>query len=162
VRNYEIIPARAEEGAQPGLPLTATRTDPIVYAHVGVSAADDKTYTDDDQKWAGPWSNRFGNEGGLDHRPRSSACCVKMPGARVTANAGAAVRTRADQNGSSFYTFRWQPLAQTMTHVYRAFDEAVFKTDWSHRPGATLAPSRSNSSQANRSIRVGPVRSASR
>jgi hypothetical protein len=50
--------------------------------------------------------------------------------------------TRADQNGASFYTYRWQPLVQTATHVFRAFDEAVFQVDWSHRPGPALDPTK--------------------
>jgi hypothetical protein len=141
VRNYEIILPVPEEGAQPGLPLTATRTDPIVYAHVGVSAADDKTYTDDDQKWDGPWSNRFGNEGRVG--PPAKVFRVlrdEVPAPVLPRMPERLSATRADQSGSSFYTFRWQPLDQTTTHVYRAFGEAVFKTDWSHRPGATLLP----------------------
>lgn len=141
LRKYDLILPVPEEGTQPGLPLTASLTKPIVYAHVGVSAADDKTYTEDDPKWTAPWSNRFGNEGRvgppakifrvLRDEPQAPSL-PRMP-ERVTA-------TRADQSGSSYYTFRWQPLEQTMTHIYRAFDEAVFKTDWSHRPGPTIDP----------------------
>ncbi len=50
--------------------------------------------------------------------------------------------TRADTNGSSFYTFRWQPLALTLTHLFRAFDDAVFQTDWSQRPRLPLDPTK--------------------
>jgi hypothetical protein len=141
VRKYDIILPVPEEGAQPGLPLTASPTKPIVYAHVGVSAADDKTYTSDDQKWTGPWSNRFGNEGRvgppakifrvLRERPQVPSL-PRMPERLTT--------TRADQSGSSYYTFRWLPVTQTTTHVYRALDEAVFKTDWSHRPSEPIVP----------------------
>jgi len=141
VRNYEIFLPVPEEGAQTGVPLTASRTEPIVYAHVGVSAADDKTYTTDDPKWTGPWSNRFGNEGRVGPPAKIFRVLREAPPEpelpRMPERLSA---TRADQNGSSFYTFRWQPLSQTMTHVYRAFDEAVFKTDWSHRPGQPLLP----------------------
>jgi hypothetical protein len=48
--------------------------------------------------------------------------------------------TRADHNGSSFYTFRWQLLHDVETHVFRAFDEAVFRADWSKRPRTALDP----------------------
>jgi hypothetical protein len=141
VRKYDIILPVPEEGAQAGLPLTASLTKPIVYAHVGVSAADDKTYTGDDPKWTAPWANRTGNEGRVGPPAKifrvlrvepQAPSLPRMP-ERVTAS-------RADQSGSSFYTFRWLPLAQTTTHIYRAFDEAVFKTDWAHRPGPTIDP----------------------
>jgi hypothetical protein len=143
VRKYDIILPVPEEGAQPGLPLIPSLTKPIVYAHAGVSAADDKTYTTDDPKWTDPWANRFGNEGRVGPPAKifrvlrdepATPLLPRMP-ERVTA-------TRADQSGSSYYTFRWQPLAQTMTHIYRAFDEAVFQTDWSHRPGLILDPAK--------------------
>jgi hypothetical protein len=143
VRKYDIILPVPEEGAQPGLPLTASLTKPIVYAHASVSAADDKTYTDDDPDRTDPWSNRFGNEGRVGPPAKifrvlrdepATPVLPPMP-ERVTA-------TRADQSGSSYYTFRWLPLAQTMTHIYRAFDEAVFKSDWSHRPGLILDPAK--------------------
>jgi hypothetical protein len=143
VRKYDIILPVPEEGAQPGIPLAASLTKPIVYAHVGVSAADDKTYTDDDPKWSGPWSNRFGNEGRVGPAAKIFRVLRDEPPAPVLPRMPERITaTRADQSGSSFYTFRWQPLAQTMTHVFRAFDEAVFKTDWSHRPGPTLDPAK--------------------
>jgi hypothetical protein len=50
--------------------------------------------------------------------------------------------TRADQNGASFYTFRWRQLERTMTHVFRAFDDAVFKADWAQRPRPALDPTK--------------------
>jgi hypothetical protein len=143
VRNYEIFLPVPEEGAQPGVPLTASRTSPIVYAHVGVSAADDKTYTDDDPKWSGPWSNRFGNEGRVGPPAKIFRVLREKPQAPVLPRMPERLTaSRADQNGASFYTFRWLPLAQTMTHVFRAFDEAVFKTDWSQRPRGVLDPTK--------------------
>jgi hypothetical protein len=144
VRNYEIFLPVPEEGAQSGVPLIASLTEPIVYAHVGISAADDKTYTADDPKWIGPWSNRFGNEGRVGPPAKIFRVLREQPATPVLPRMPERLSaTRANNSGSSFYTFRWQPLAQTMTHVYRAFDEAVFKMDWSLRPRQALSPTQS-------------------
>ncbi|MEN3325389.1 MAG: hypothetical protein V7638_196 [Acidobacteriota bacterium] len=143
VRNYEIFLPVPEEGAQPGVPLTATPASPIVYAHVGVSAADDKTYTPDDQKWPAPWGNRPGNEGRVGPPTKIFRVLREKPAAPVLPRMPEQLSaTRVDQNGSSSYTFRWLPLAQTMTHLFRAYDEAIFKTDWSQRPRGVLDPTK--------------------
>jgi hypothetical protein len=110
-----------------------------VYANIGVSAADDKPYTADDPKWTGPWAGRTGNEGRVGppakifrvlREPPPLPELPPMP-ERVFA-------TRADQNGASFYTFRWKPIQDTTTHVFRAFDDGVFTVDWSQRPRPAL------------------------
>lgn len=145
VRNYEVFLPVPEETAHDGLPLTPSRTEPIVYAHVGVSAADDKTYTADDPKWTGAWSNRFGNEGRVGPPAKIFRVLREAPPAPQLPRMPERVfATRVNQNGASFYTFRWQPLAQTATHVFRAFDEALFKVDWSLRPRTPLDPTNLN------------------
>ena len=143
VRNYEIILPVPEESEREGLPLTASRTEPIIYAHVGVSAADDKSYTADDPKWTGPRAGRTGNEGKVGPATKIFRVLREPPPAPLLPLMPERVfATRADQNGASFYTFRWQPLERTMTHVFRAFDDAVFKADWSQRPRPVLDPAK--------------------
>jgi hypothetical protein len=141
VRRYEIF--LPEDVTQEGVRLIASRTEPIVYANIGVSAADDKTHTPDDSKWTGVWAGRSGNEGRVGppakifrvlREPPPVPLLPRMP-ERMLA-------TRADQNGISFYTYRWQPLDETKLHVLRAFDEALFNVDWSQRPQPALDPAK--------------------
>ena len=143
VRNYEIFLPVAGDSVQDGVPLTPSRTEPIVYAHVGITAADDKTYTADDPKWTDRWGGRYGNEGRVGPPAKIFRILREAPPAPVLPRMPERLTaTRADQNGASFYTFRWQPMAHTMTHVFRAFDEAVFKVDWSQRPRPALDPTK--------------------
>ncbi len=143
VRNYEIFLPAPGDTTQGGLPLTASRTEPIVYAHVGVTAADDKTHTPDDPKWTGTWSGRPGNESRVGPPAKVFRVLREAPPApslpRMPERVSA---TPANHNGVSFYTFRWQPLAQTATHIFRAFDDALFKIDWSLRPRPALDPTK--------------------
>lgn len=143
VRNYEIFLPVPLNAAQGGLPLTPSLAEPIVYAHIGVSAADDKPYTPDDPKWTGEWSGRPGNEGRLGAPAKVFRVLREAPPApQLPRMPERSFATRADQNGASFYTFRWQPLAQTATHVFRAFDDALFQTDWPQRPRPALDPTK--------------------
>lgn len=139
VRNYEIFLPVPLDAGQSGLPLAPSLTEPIVYAHIGISAADDKPHTPDDPKWTGQWSGRPGNEGRVGAPVKVFRVLREAPPApqlpRLPERFSA---TRADQNGASFYTFRWQPLARTATHVFRAFDDALFRVDWSQRPRPAL------------------------
>ena len=143
VRNYEIILPVPEEAVHDSVPLTPSRAEPIVYAHVGVSAADDKLYTADDPKWTGPWAGRAGNEGKVGPAAKIFRVLREAPPAPLLPPMPERVfATRVDQNGASFYTFRWQPLERTMTHVFRAFDEGVFQADWAQRPRPALDPTK--------------------
>src|SRR6266567_4645644 len=64
LRKYEVFLPADNDDFRDGLPLLPSPAEPITYAHIGVSAADDKTHTLDDPKWAsGRWGGRFGNEG---------------------------------------------------------------------------------------------------
>jgi hypothetical protein len=139
VRNYEIFLPAPGDGGQSGLPLTPSLTEPIVYAHVGVSAADDKSYTADDPKWTDQWSGRPGNEGRVGAPVKVFRVLRDAPPApQLPRLPERMFATRGDQNGASFYTYRWQPLAHTAAHVYRAYDEAVFQVDWPLRPRPAL------------------------
>ena len=143
VRNYEIILPVPEDTVHDGVPLTASRTEPIVYAHVGVTAADDKSYTADDPKWTIPWAGRTGNEGRVGPAAKIFRVLREAPPApSLPPMPELMLATRADQNGASFFTFRWQPLERTMTHVFRAFDDAIFNVDWSQRPRPALEPAK--------------------
>jgi len=143
VRNYEIFLPVPGDSVQDGVPLTPSRIEPIVYAHVGVSAADDKTYTSDDPKWTDRWGGRPGNEGRVGPPAKIFRIFREAPPAPLLPRMPERLlATRADQNGASFYTFRWQPLERTATHVFRAFDDAVFQVDWSQRPGQALDPAK--------------------
>ena len=143
VRNYEIILPVPGEALHDGVPLAPSRSEPIVYAHVGVSAADDKSYTADDPKWTGPWGGRAGNEGRVGPAARIFRVLREAPQApMLPAMPERMFATRADQSGASFYTFRWQPLPGTMTHVFRGFDEAVFQVDWAQRPRPPFDPAK--------------------
>lgn len=143
VRNYEVFLPVPEDGVHESLPLSPSRTDPIAYAHIGISAADDKTYTDDNPKWTGRWAGRTGNEGRIGPPVKIFRVFREAPPAPILPRLPERLlATRADQNGSSFYTFRWQPLDHTSTYVFRAFDDALFQTDWSLRPRAALDPAK--------------------
>lgn len=143
VRNYEVFLPVPEDSVHESLPLIPSRTEPIVYAHIGVSAADDKTYTADDPKWTGPWAGRSGNEGRIGPPAKIFRVFREAPPAPILPRLPERLlATRADQSGTSFYTFRWQPLDRTATYVFRAFDEAVFQKDWSQRPRTALDPTK--------------------
>jgi hypothetical protein len=45
--------------------------------------------------------------------------------------------TPADYHGRSFYTYRWQPVDNLKTHIFRALDDSVFKADWARRERET-------------------------
>lgn len=141
VRFYEVfLPAPGD--------FVPSLAEPIAYAHIGVSAADDKDYTADDPVWAdagrGGWGNRTGSEGRVG--PTAQIFRVRRtppptPDVPVY-NTDRVFGTPADYHSHSFYTYRWQPLVDQQTqevlpvrcHVFRALDDAVFKRDWSQRP----------------------------
>ena len=137
VRRYEIF--LPEDAAQEGVRLIASRTEPIVYANIGVSAADDKSHTADDPKWTGPWAGRTGNEGRVGPPAKIFRVLRELPPVPLLPRMPERLfATRADQNGNSFYTFRWPPLDQTKLHLFRAFDDALFNVDWKQRPRPAL------------------------
>lgn len=137
LRKYELIIPAAGDAVRAGLQLPTSLAQPVRYAHVGVSAADDKQHTADDPKWAagnfgGP--DRFGNEG-----PVSAPAKVFVvrrtppPPPAVPPDSERVFASPADYHSRSFYTYRWSPSAGLRTHVFRALDDAIFQTDWERR-----------------------------
>jgi hypothetical protein len=110
--------------------------EPIVYAHISVSAADDKSHTPDDPQWdAGEWGGRFGNEGRVGAPAKIFRVRREPPPAPAVPppDSDKVFATPADYHGRSYYTYRWQPQQHLKTHIFRALDDALFKNDWKRR-----------------------------
>lgn len=136
VRLYEVLlPVPDEQPVFPGVPLAPSETDPIVYAHVSVSAADDKLHTADNPKWAsGPWGNRPGNEGKVGTPAKIYRVLRSKPPAPVAVDDSDKVwATKADYHSRSYYTFRWAKSGTYKAHIFRALDDTLFQTDWERR-----------------------------
>lgn len=136
LRIYELfLPATGGSG----LPLNPTLAEPIVYAHVGVSTADDKAHTADAAKWGGTaWGDRPGNEGWVGGPVSLVRIRRERPPAPVPPpDAEKVFATPADYAANSYYTYRWQPSPHLKAHIFRALDDAVFKADWAHRASAS-------------------------
>ncbi len=132
VRRYEVflpVPGDAERN---GLTFAPSRQQPIVQAQLGVTATDDKEHTADDPTRA---AERFGGRTGNESRIGGPATVfrihrvppdpVKMP-----PDSDDVFASKADYHGKSYYTFRWVPLADVDTHIFRAMDQAVYRCDW--------------------------------
>ncbi|MDQ0078268.1 hypothetical protein [Arthrobacter oryzae] len=146
VRRYEVFLPSTGLPATPA--LATSLAEPVAYGQICVSTADSRTHTADATKWTGtPWggAQRFGNEG-----PAGQPATVYLvrrtppPAPQVPpADGDAVLATPADYRGESFYSLRWLPLPNLLTHVSRALDHTLFTTDW-NRPRAsrlTLDPS---------------------
>lgn len=113
----------------------------ILYAQIGVTAADDKTHTADAPKWAAtPFGGRTGNES----RVSAPATVFRVkrdlpPPPQPVADSEAVFASRADYRNRSYYTYRWRVRPHHKLHVFRALDHSVFQTDWANRPRAPLA-----------------------
>lgn len=144
-RFYEILLPTATDQFRDSLTLTPSLAEPVVYAHIGVSAADDKPHTLDAVKWAsGHWGNRPGNEGRVGQQATIYRVLRTPPDPPVTpADSKKVFASKADYHDRSFYTYRWRPAAKLKTHIFRAMDDAVFNTDWSARPFGALTSSQS-------------------
>ena len=124
------------------LPLEVSLAEPVVYADVGVSAADARAHSLDDPRFPPPVGPRPGNEG-----PVAGPAVVYLvrrtapPPPVIVADSEALVASPADYHGRSFFSLRWPPLTHTRVHVLRALDEAVFVTDRALRPRGPLSPS---------------------
>ena len=142
-RQYEVLlPEDAAGQAFPGVDLEPTDLVPIVYAHVAVSAADDRTHSADQSKWAaGAWGGRFGNEGRIGNAAKIFRVLRSPPPAPPLVGADDKVwATRADYHGVSRYTFRWaKPGAGRKVHIFRSVDDNLFRTDWERRQSAGAA-----------------------
>jgi hypothetical protein len=123
-----------------GLNMSTSSSDdppgPLVYAHIGVSAADDKTHTlDDPVRALERWGNRYGNEGRVAGPAKIFRVHRDLPAPPQTppASLDPIYATPADYQSQSFYTYRWLPAKGMKVHVTRALDESVFMVDWALR-----------------------------
>lgn len=143
IRQYELFLPDPRSPLHNGLPLMTSLPEPIVYANIGVSSADDKPHAtdpppnaDNAPHWAsGQWGGRFGNEGSVSppvkvFRVRRDAPTRPEP----PPDANKVFATPADYHNRSYYTYRWKPQDHLKTHIFGALDDSVFKTDWAQRP----------------------------
>lgn len=135
LRKYDVIIPAAGDVVRSGLQMPTSVEQPLKYAHVGVSAADDKPHTADDPKWAtGNWGGRFGNEGPVSAPAKIFVVRRTPPPAPVAPpDSDRVFASPADYHSRSFYTFRWVPGANLKTHIFRALDDTLFQTDWQRR-----------------------------
>ena len=141
VRIYDLFLPQGDEAPLRSLPIEPSLSQTVVYAEVGVSAADDKTHTTDHQKWSTtPWGGRPGNEGRVGG-PVSVFRVFRgpLPSPSPTFDDEALWATPADYYGASYFEFALEPRDYLRTHVLRALDEALFKADWSRRPRPPLS-----------------------
>lgn len=130
-RQYDVFLAEPS-GLNPSL------AEPIVYGHIGVSAADDKLRPD--QRIAGAWSNRPGNEGPVGAPSKIYRILRTPPPPPVPPPDSERVyATPADYHGNSYYSVRWPPQKYLKAHVFRALDHTLFKGDWVNRPRPPLS-----------------------
>lgn len=132
VRRYEVFLPAPGDADRNGLTFAPSRQQPIVHAQLGVAAADDKDHTaDDPARAAARFGGRTGNEGRIGgpatvfriHR-------VPPPTVMMPPDSDDVFASKADYHGKSYYTFRWVPLADVDTHIFRAMDQAVYQRDW--------------------------------
>jgi hypothetical protein len=137
LRKYDVIIPSAGDLVRTGVQLAPLLEQPVKYANVGVSAADDKPHTADDPKWAaGHWggADRFGNEGPVSAPAKIFVVRRTPPPAPIAPpDSDRVFASQADYHSHSFYTFRWVPSVSLKTHIFRALDDGLFKTDWERR-----------------------------
>jgi hypothetical protein len=136
-RQYEIFLPAIDGISTEGLPLKPSLSEPIVYAHIGVSAADSQELTPDSAKWSsGEFGGRYGNEGQVGFPPLVLRVLREKPDKPMLPppDSDKVYATPADYHGHSFYTYRWMPVAHLKAHIFRALDDAIFRIDWSLRP----------------------------
>ncbi|PYQ26989.1 MAG: hypothetical protein DMF56_21805 [Acidobacteria bacterium] len=145
-RVYEIfLPASAsDDDPKVGTWLAPSLAEPVVYATLGVSAADKRTERPDRRPNRTP--ARPGNEGVL----ASPATIFRVqreipdPPAEVSWATSRLTATRAGYAGKSRFTVRWtKPPAAMRPHyravIFRAMDQTLFLTDWEgQRPPLAL------------------------
>ncbi len=130
LRRYELFLPVPSSTLHTGLPLAPELWDPIKYAQIGVSAADDQTETKDAKAWKS-WGNRYGNEGRVGAPAQIFRVWRERPTPPVPPpDAERVFATPADYHGRSFYTYRWRPSNHVKTHIFRALDDTVFQVDW--------------------------------
>jgi hypothetical protein len=139
VRQYEVLLPIIGDPRFAGVPLAATDADPIVYAHVGVSAADDKEHTADNSKWtSGHWGARSGNEGGCALAKIYRVLRTPPPPPGAVDDSDKVFATRADYNSRSFVTIRWPRAAYMQGHIFRALDNTLAQVGFGLQPRPPL------------------------
>ena len=133
----------ASEGSYAAIveyPLAAAPGEPVAYAQVAVSTADDKEYVSDRPRWNGTLlGGRTGNEG-MVSAPALVQKTLRQPPPRPDApDVGNGLATAADYYGTSTVAIGWTAPAATRMHLYRALDEAVFTADRAARPARSTA-----------------------
>jgi hypothetical protein len=142
-RQYEVLlPEDLAGQTFAGIGLEPTEPVPIVYAHVGVGAADHRQHSADDAQWAsGGWANRDGNQGPVVAAKISRVLRAVPPAPPLVGADDKVWATPADYHGVSRYTFRWAkpPAAGQKVHIFRAVDDALFRADWERRQAGGAA-----------------------
>lgn len=133
-RVYEIFLPLPSTTIPIGLSLNPTLAEPVVYANIGVSAADDKPHTND-QRTTGSWGNRPGNEGRIGPPAKIYRVLRALPSPpEALLNDERYYASPANYRNHSFFTYRWKPQQFLKLHVFRAMDDGIFKADWAQRP----------------------------
>ena len=136
LRLYEVLlPVPGDDTSFPGVPLAPSETEPIVYAHIGVTAADDKQHTADDPTRSGTtWGDRPGNEGRIGAPPKIYRVLRSKPPAPAAVDDSEKIlATRANYHGHSYCTIRWPKNGTLKAHLFRALDDTLFQIDWKRR-----------------------------
>lgn len=154
-RKFEVFLALPDTGKDE--PFAPTLAKPIVYANIGVSAADYRKHTADAPKWsAGGWGGRYGNEGPVGPSAKIFRVMREEPKKPDPPPESEKVfATKANYQGQSFYTYRWQPayapdpkdqqkkiVLPLRCHIFRALDDSLFKVDWSQPARNLLDPAK--------------------
>lgn len=133
-RLYEVFIPPAGAANPVSIPLNASLAEPVVYAHVGVSAADGKPHTID-ARTGGDWGGRPGNEGSVGAPAKIYRVWRTLPAPPAALmNDARYYASPADYHGRSYFTYRWKPEPHLKLHVFRALDDALFQADWAWRP----------------------------
>ena len=141
-RQYELLlPEDLAGQGFAGVSLEPSEFDPLVYAHVGVGAADDRLHSPDDPQWpSAGWGSRSGNQGRVVAAKIFRVLRAVPPAPPLIGADDKVWATRADYHGISRYTFRWaRPAAGRKVHIFRTVDDTLFRTDWERRHGGGAA-----------------------
>ena len=114
-----------------GEPFAIGVEQPVLYAQVGLTAADGRPYMGDDPGRDGsPWGARPGNESAVG--PPATVFRVlrdRPPTPEVWEGAESLRASPPDYYGLSSFSVRWRPRAGYRSHVLRALDRAVIAAD---------------------------------
>ena len=111
-------------------PLVAKPGEPVAYAQIAVSTADDKDYVADSARWNGTLlGGHSGNEGMVSAPVLLQKTLRQTPPRPDAPDVGDGLATAADYYGASTIAVGWAVPAGMRVHVYRALDEAMFAAD---------------------------------